>query len=98
MLASDPAVQDVGVDAGTGSVWVVRLIEPWRVLDEVRAEGEIQGLRRAVLAVLAGRGFAVDGDLRTALAGSEDPEVLESVLRQAATATTSAEILAVLRG
>jgi Putative restriction endonuclease len=67
-------------------------------LDEVRAEGEAQGLRRAVLAVLAGRGFAVEDDLRTALAHSKDPEVLESVLRQATTATTPAEILAALRG
>lgn len=65
---------------------------------EGRAEGEAQGLRRAVLAVLAGRGFVVEDDLRTALASTEDPEVLESVLRQATTATTPAEILAALRG
>jgi hypothetical protein len=61
-----------------------------------RAEGELQGLRRAVVAVLTGRGLAVDDDLRTALASAEDPAVLESALRQAATGS-SAEILAALR-
>ena len=65
-------------------------------LDDVRAEGEIQGLRKAIVAVLVGRGLAVDDDLRTSLANSSDPAVLESALRQAAIATT-AEILAALR-
>lgn len=73
-------------------------------LDEVRAEGreqgreqgELQGLRRAILAVLAGRGLAVEDDLRTTLDGADNPDILESVLRLAATAT-SAEILAALR-
>jgi hypothetical protein len=63
---------------------------------EGRAEGEIQGLRKAIVAVFAARGLAVDDDLRTALAGSSDPAVLESALRQAAIAAT-AEILAALR-
>jgi len=61
-----------------------------------RAEGEIQGLRKAILAVCAGRGLAVDDELRTALAGSGDPAALESALRKAASATTT-EILAALR-
>lgn len=65
-------------------------------LGDWREEGEVQGLRKAIVAVLSGRGLALDDDLRTALADSKDPQVLESVLRQAATAT-SAEILAVLR-
>jgi hypothetical protein len=65
-------------------------------LEDVRAEGEIQGLRKAIVAVLVGRGLAVDGDLRTALAGSGDPAVLESALRQAATASFDG-ILAALR-
>jgi hypothetical protein len=65
-------------------------------LEDVRAEGEIQGLRKAVVAVVTGRGLAVDDELRTALANSEDPAVLESALRQAATGS-SAEILAALR-
>ncbi len=73
-------------------------------LDEVRAEGkahgrvegEIQGLRKAIVAVFSARGLAVDEDLRTALATSDDPAVLESVLRLAAVATT-AEILAAFR-
>ena len=75
-------------------------------LDEVRAEGreqgreqgELQGLRRAILAVLVGRGLAVDDDLQASLAQADNPEILESVLRQAAAATaTAAEILAALR-
>lgn len=61
-----------------------------------RAEGEIQGLRKAIFAVFAARGLAMDDDLRTALASSDDPAILESALRQAAIATT-AEILAALR-
>jgi len=63
-----------------------------------RAEGEVEGLREAIVEVLAARGFAVDSDLRTALAGSGDRVVLLSVLRQAATAASPAEIVAVLRG
>ncbi len=61
-----------------------------------RAEGEVQGLRRAIITVCAGRGLAVDDDLRAALAGTEDPAVLESILSKAAVATV-AEILATLR-
>jgi len=66
------------------------------VLAEGRAEGEVQGLRRAIITVCAGRGLAVDDDLRAALAGTDDPAVLESVLSQAAVATV-AEILATLQ-
>jgi hypothetical protein len=65
-------------------------------LDDVRAEGEVQGLRKAILAVCAGRGLAMDDELRTALAGSGDPAALESALRKAALGTV-AEILAALR-
>jgi hypothetical protein len=70
--------------------------EGYASLDDVRAEGEIQGLRKAIVAVFTARGLAVDDDLRTALASSDDPAVLESALRQAALATT-VEILAALR-
>ncbi|HEV7671502.1 MAG TPA: Uma2 family endonuclease [Thermoanaerobaculia bacterium] len=66
-------------------------------LDEVRAEGEAHGLRRAIVAVLEGRGLAAAEDLETTLASSNDPAVLESVLRQAATGSL-ADVLAVLRG
>ncbi len=61
-----------------------------------RAEGEIEGLRKAILAVWSGRGFAVDDDLRSALANLIDPAILESALRQAATATF-ADMIATLR-
>jgi hypothetical protein len=65
-------------------------------LEEVRAEGEVQGLREAVVEILAGRGLAVDDELRTALAAVRDPEALRSILRRAAVAS-STEILAALR-
>jgi len=65
-------------------------------LEDVRAEGEAQGLRKAVVEVLAARGFEVNDELQTALASS-DEAVLESVLRRAAIATSPAEILAALR-
>ncbi len=57
-----------------------------------RAEGEIEGLRKAIVAVLAGRGVALDDDLRNALAATHAPLVLESALRQAAVGSP-AEIL-----
>lgn len=65
-------------------------------LDEVRAEGEAQGVRKAIIIVLQSRDLAVDDDLRAALASCGDPAVLESALRQAATAS-SAGVLAILR-
>lgn len=65
-------------------------------LDEVRAEGEIEGLRKAVAAVLSSRGLAIDEALRAALASAGDSAVLESALRQAVTASP-ADILASLR-
>lgn len=61
-------------------------------LEEVRAEG----LREAVVEVLAGRGLEVTDELRTALAAVNDPEILRAVLRRAGGAT-SAEILTALR-
>jgi hypothetical protein len=69
-------------------------------LDEVRAEGraegEAEGVRKAIVTVLQSRGLAVDDDLRAALAHCGDPAILESALRQAATAS-SAGILSILR-
>jgi hypothetical protein len=71
--------------------------EGYSSLEDVRAEGEAQSLRDAVLEVLTARGLAVDDDLRTALARAQDPEVLRSVLRRAAVATAAAEIAADLQ-
>ncbi|HEX3530392.1 MAG TPA: Uma2 family endonuclease [Thermoanaerobaculia bacterium] len=65
-------------------------------LDEVRAEGEAQGLRRAITAVLLGRGLAVDDGLRNALANCGDLAVLEATLLRATAASTAA-LLAALR-
>jgi hypothetical protein len=72
--------------------------EGYASLEDVRSEGEVEGLREAVVEVLTARGLAVDDDLRTALAGSGDRVALRSILRQAATAASTAEILAALRG
>ncbi len=65
-------------------------------LDDVRAEGEVEGLRRAVVAVFAARGLEVDDELQSTLAGSKVPAVLEAALRQAAIGST-AEVLTALR-
>lgn len=67
-------------------------------LEDVRAQGESQCLRNAVVEVLTARGLSVDADLRTALANTKDPALLTSLLRQAATATTMAELLASATG
>jgi Putative restriction endonuclease len=71
-------------------------------LDEVRAEGEArgeaEGLRKAVIEILTARGFAVDDGLKAALAGRADPTALESVLRLEILASSTAEIVAALRG
>ena len=65
-------------------------------LDEVRAEGEALGLRRAITAVLLSRGLAVDDDLRNAVDNCGDLAVLEAVLLRA-TSASSADLLAALR-
>jgi hypothetical protein len=67
-------------------------------LEDVRAEGEVEGLREAIVEVLTVRGLAITDDLRMALDGSGDPAVLRSILRQAAIASSAAEILAALQG
>jgi Uma2 family endonuclease len=72
--------------------------EGYANLDEIRAEGEVQSLREAVIDVLTARGLAVDDDLRISLARVQDPAVLRSALRQAAVAERPAEIVATLRG
>lgn len=61
-----------------------------------RIEGEAQGLRRAIVAVLEGRGLPADDELETALASANDPSALESILRQAATGSL-ADVLTALR-
>lgn len=65
-------------------------------LDEVRADGEIRGLRKAIVRVLQGRGLGVGDDLRAALGQCNDPTLLEAALGQVATASED-DILALLR-
>ncbi len=64
-------------------------------LEAIQAEGEVAALRTSVLDVFDARGIAVDADARAALAAESDPRVLRRWLRQAATAQTAAEVLAV---
>ena len=66
-------------------------------LDDVRAEGEVHALRKAIAAVLAGRGLPPGDELRIALADANDLARLESVLRLATTASTTEEVLAAFR-
>jgi len=67
-------------------------------LDAVRAEGESRGevdaLRRSILEVFAARDLAVGEEVRAAIASCGDVNVLTRRLRQAATATSAATILA----
>jgi len=62
-------------------------------LEAVKAES----LQQATCEVLAARGFAVDDAFRAALAGEGNLEILTTVLRRAATASSTAEILAALQ-
>lgn len=71
--------------------------EGYASLDAVRAEGEAQTLREAVIDVLTARGFTVSDNLRTALAGCGDPAVLRSVHRQSVIASSVVEIVDSLR-
>ena len=61
-------------------------------LDEVRAEGRVQALRDAVLAVLSARGLSADDTARAALDGCRDLETLQRWLAAAAVAGASSEI------
>jgi Uma2 family endonuclease len=68
--------------------------EGYASLDAVRAEE----LRTAIVEVLTARGLAANEDLRAALAGVSDPDLLRRLLAQAATATSPAEMLAAFEG
>jgi len=71
--------------------------EGYASLEEVRAEGEAATLRADIVDVLAARGLSAGDDLRAALAGTNDPHVLRALLRQAATASSAAELFATLQ-
>jgi hypothetical protein len=58
VLASDPGVGSVRVFNNTVLVEAARQ-------DDAHTEGEVQGLREAVLEVLAGCGFEIEDDLQT---------------------------------
>jgi hypothetical protein len=67
-------------------------------LEAVQAEGEAQGIRASIVAVLTARGLAVGNDLQTALARIEDPAVLRPLVPQAATAASVDDLLTTLIG
>jgi len=71
--------------------------EGYASLEEVRAEKEAQTLHDDILAVLTARGLAADDELRTFLARTQDPAILRSALRLAATTTTPSEIVTLFR-
>jgi hypothetical protein len=79
-------------------VAVSNRVQGYASLEAVRAKGGAQGLREAIVAVLIARGLAFGDDLKTALAGIEDPAILRPVVTRAATAATADEVLADLRG
>lgn len=70
--------------------------EGYSSLEDVRAEGGVQSLRDAILEVLTARGLAMGDEIRTALGRAHDPEMLRFILRKAAVAATSDEIVAAL--
>jgi Uma2 family endonuclease len=70
--------------------------EGYASLEEVRAEQEAQTLRDAIVAVLTARGLSVDDDLRDFLDRAQDPTILRSALRLAATITAPGEIVTAL--
>ena len=61
-----------------------------------RIEGEVLALRRAIVAVLEGRGLTAGDELQAVLSSSNESAVLESALRRATTGTV-ADVLAVLQ-
>jgi hypothetical protein len=61
------------------------------------ARGEVQALQNSIVAVLAARGLTVSEDLRALLDACTDPNLLKSLLRRAATATSPDEVRAALR-
>jgi hypothetical protein len=63
-----------------------------------RIEGEAQGLRKAIVAVLIARGLAVVQELQAALEDVEDSAILRALVSRAATAASVDEVLAALRG
>ena len=87
VLGSDPAVRHIAVRG------VVFRNPLWRQgyadLEAIRAED----LQKAILEVITARGLAVDDAFRAALAGESDVETLKTLLRRAATAASTAEVL-----
>jgi hypothetical protein len=61
-------------------------------LEAVKAQGEADALRAAILDVFAARDLTVEKDVQTMIADCEDPELLRRWHRQAITAASSAEL------
>jgi hypothetical protein len=95
-ILANPVPVEALYDGGAARGVILRNLlqrQGYASLEDVQAEG----LREAVIEVLTARGLAVAEDLRVALADVGDPAILRSALRQAATTSSVAEILAALR-
>jgi Uma2 family endonuclease len=57
------------------------------------AQGEVQGLQKAIVEVLTARGLMIDDTFRAALNDERDVEALKALLRRAMTAASTAELL-----
>ena len=62
-------------------------------LEAVQAEGEAQGLRDAIIAVLVARGLVVGDGFQAVLADIKDAAILRLLVPQAATAASTDEVL-----
>ena len=62
------------------------------IADSYRAEGRVEGVARAVLAVFEARGVLVPDDVRRRIEACEDPEELERWHRRAVVARLPTEI------
>ena len=65
----------------------------YRDLDEVRSQGQSEGLRSAIVTVLRSRGLTVSDELRAALTGCDDAAILERWLQRAVTVEGSEQVL-----
>ena len=64
------------------------------VIEAVRAEGEIHGQIKALIAILAARDIDLDGAARERILRERDPQRLERWIVRAATSATLAEVFA----
>ncbi|GGM95280.1 hypothetical protein GCM10010106_50040 [Thermopolyspora flexuosa] len=95
-IVSAPVKRLLEEKMATSGTWIVS--SPFakehfgRGLEQGRAEGEVKGEAKAVLAFLEARGISVSDDVRKRIDQCTDPEVLLTWARRAATATRAHDI------